>query len=370
MSYINNLNKKNLRLKNISYMSPISHSNVSNIISETQRMITSSNAVNFQQNTNIDFQKNQLLNEVFKNYSTNRPINSNHHQYKKPNLNLNYISNGSIFDNLNSKNYYKKTSISPSTNSMYYTYVNNFPVNINKTENIQNYYINSNYKNIVKKSTQISTKNVRNKRNQSLTNNNSLNNFNLNQSKENNLLLSINLINNTQPTISKIQKYNTNTDIINKTKNNNNNNNLNNKIHHQQNFSSDYINNFIPLSASTSTNNIGKFYNEIYKRINYTKNNNINNHINSGLNSSKKNNYINNYQNDQNAFNTTKESTIGKKIVKGSLNTNSCNSNDFEFFCTKNVESPEELHFYFIHVIQNGKELESKFDILNSIVSN
>ena len=366
MSYINNLNKKNLRLKNISYMSPISHSNVSNIISETQRMITSSNAVNFQQNTNIELQKNQLLNEVFKSYSTNRPINLNH-QYKKPNLNLNYVSNGPLLTNTNSKNFYKTTSTSPSNSSMYYTYVNNFPIN-NKNGNYQNYYINSNYKNIIKNSTQISTKNVRNKRNQSLTNNNSLNNFNINQNKENNLLLSTNLINNTQIT-SQIQKYNTNTDMINKTKNNNN-NNINNKIHHQQNFSSDFVNNISPLSASTSTNNMGKFYNEIYKRINYTKNNNINNHINSGLNSSKKNNYINNYQNDQNAFNTTKESTIGKKIVKGSLNTNSCNSNDFEFFCTKNVESPEELHFYFIHVIQNGKELESKFDILNSIVSN
>ncbi len=362
MSYISNLNKKNLRLKNISYMSP--HSNVSNIIAESQRMITSSNAVNFQQNTNIELQKNQLLNEVFKNYSTNRPINSNH-QYKKPNIHLNYVSNGPLLTNPNSKNYYKKTSTSPSNSSMYYTYMNNFPIN-NKNGNYQNYYINSNYKNILKYSTQISTKNVRNKRNQSLTNNSSLNNFNITQGKENNLLLSTNVINNTQIQ-SQIQKYNTNTDMINKTKNNSN---VNNKIHHQQNFSSDFLNNFTPLSASTSTNNMGNFYNEIYKRINYTKNNNkINSHVNSGLNTSKKNNYVN-YQNDQNVFNTTKESTIGKKIAKGSLNTNSCYSNEFEFSNAKNVESPEELHFYFIHVIQNGKEIENKFDILNSIVSN
>ena len=362
MSYISNLNKKNLRLKNISYMSP--HSNVSNIIAESQRMITSSNAVNFQQNTNIELQKNQLLNEVFKSYSTNRPINSNH-QYKKPNIHLNYVSNGPLLTNPNSKNYYKKTSTSPSNSSMYYTYMNNFPIN-NKNGNYQNYYINSNYKNILKYSTQISSKNVRNKRNQSLTNNNSLNNFNITQSKENNLLLSTNVINNTQIQ-SQIQKYNTNTDMINKTKNNSN---VNNKIHHQQNFSTDFLNNFTPLSASTSTNNMGKFYNEIYKRINYTKNNNkINSNLNSGLNTSKKNNYVN-YQNDQNVFNTTKESTIGKKIAKGSLNTNSCYSNEFEFSNAKNVESPEELHFYFIHVIQNGKEIENKFDILNSIVSN
>ena len=362
MSYISNLNKKNLRLKNISYMSP--HSNVSNIIAESQRMITSSNAVNFQQNTNIELQKNQLLNEVFKSYSINRPINSNH-QYKKPNIHLNYVSNGPLLTNPNSKNYYKKTSTSPSNSSMYYTYMNNFPIN-NKNGNYQNYYINSNYKNILKYSTQISSKNVRNKRNQSLTNNNSLNNFNITQSKENNLLLSTNVINNTQIQ-SQIQKYNTNTDMINKTKNNSN---VNNKIHHQQNFSTDFLNNFTPLSASTSTNNMGKFYNEIYKRINYTKNNNkINSNLNSGLNTSKKNNYVN-YQNDQNVFNTTKESTIGKKIAKGSLNTNSCYSNEFEFSNAKNVESPEELHFYFIHVIQNGKEIENKFDILNSIVTN
>ena len=364
MSYNNGINKKNLRMKNLSFITPLSNQNIVNLISENQRLITNSNnkRINLlQHSSNNEQQKNQILNEVFKSYSSNRQFNTNNH-LKKPNINLNYITNNQVLNNINLK-HYKNTS--PSNSSMYNTFAN-FPTNTKRYSN------NSNNKNIFKNSSQNYTRNVKNKKN-SLTNNNSLNNFNLTQGKENNLLISTNIINNKNnneilnSTTSQFQKYTSNIDMLNKKKSSIN----NNYSHHQQNFSSDFVNNISPLSASTSTNNMGKFYNEIYKRINYTKNNNkINNHLNSALESSKKNNYVNNYQNDQNVFNTTKESTIGKKIAKGSLNTNSYYSNEFEFSSTKNVESPEELHFYFIHVIQNGKEIENKFDILNSIVTN
>ncbi len=359
MSYNNGINKKNLRLKNLSFITPLSNQNIVNLISENQRLITNSNnkRINLpQQSSNNEQQKNQILNEVFKIYSSNRQVNTNNH-LKKPNINLNYITNNQVLNNINLK-HYKNTS--PSNSSMYNTFAN-FPTNTKRYSN------NSNNKNVFKNSSQNYTRNVKNKKN-SLTNNNSLNNFNLTQGKENNLLISTNIINNKNnneilnSTTSQFQKYTSNIDMLNKKKN------LiihNNTHHHQQNFSSDFVNNFnTPLSASTSMNNVVNFYNEIYNnKLDCSKNN-----INSGLNNSKGNNYIS-YQSDQNAFNTTKESTIGKKFIK-TLNSNSCNSNnENEFINTKNVESPEELHFYFINVIQNGKELEGKFDIINSINS-
>ncbi len=53
MSYISRLNKKNLKLKNISFISPIKYSklNISNLIAETQRIISTStkNKLNTQQ---------------------------------------------------------------------------------------------------------------------------------------------------------------------------------------------------------------------------------------------------------------------------------------------------------------------------------
>ena len=91
MSYISSLNKKNLKLKNISFISPITYSklNISNLIAETQRIISTStkNKINTPQqisNTNLNSPKtqiysnkqNQILNDLYRSYSTNRP-NSN-----------------------------------------------------------------------------------------------------------------------------------------------------------------------------------------------------------------------------------------------------------------------------------------------------
>ena len=337
MSFINHINKKNLKLKNISFMSPISHSklNISNLNSETKRIITNSNGsiINIHQINNKE-EKNKLLNEVFKNYSTNKEFNFI--QTKKPHINLNYISNNQILNDINSKNIYKKTSTSPSTNSMIKTFTN-FPTTFHKNNQSNIYLSNSNYKNLInlKNASQISSRNGKHKKNSSsLTNNSSSNNFNSTQNKDNVLLLSSN---------------NTNNQILN-------------------NFSCDFVNNFnSPLSASTSTNNIGKnYYNEIFNRFNYKNISNLDsNNINDNIN------YINNNcQKDgsQNLFNSIKENNNDKKLFKCSLNSNSCNSNNYnELYNIKNVESPEELHFYYINVIQNGKNLEDKFDLSNSI---
>ena len=89
MSYISSLNKKNLKLKNISFISPITYSklNISNLIAETQRIISTStkNKINTPQqtsSTNLNSPKtqinsnkqNQILNDLYRSYSTNRQI--------------------------------------------------------------------------------------------------------------------------------------------------------------------------------------------------------------------------------------------------------------------------------------------------------
>ena len=188
MSY--GINKKNLRLKNLSFITPLSNPNTANLISESQRLVTNSgrHRVNLPQTTTNEQHKNQLLNEVFKSYSSNRQINT-HNQLKKQNINLNYITNNQILNNINLKNMYKKTTTSPSNSSMYNTFAN-FPTNLIKGKNYI-YSNNSNNKNVFKNSSQNHTRNIKNKKN-SLTNNSSLNNFNLTQGKENNFLLSTN----------------------------------------------------------------------------------------------------------------------------------------------------------------------------------
>ena len=91
MSNIYDLNKKNVKLKNISTNSSVHHTkiNISNLIAETQRIISTStkNKINTPQqisNTNLNSPKtqinsnkqNQILNDLYRSYSTNRP-NSN-----------------------------------------------------------------------------------------------------------------------------------------------------------------------------------------------------------------------------------------------------------------------------------------------------
>ena len=80
-SHSTNLNKKNLSLKNIIFMSPLSRTklNIPNLISETKRILTTGNN-HIKNSTNVSNYKNKsnkILNEIYKNYSTNRQIQSN-----------------------------------------------------------------------------------------------------------------------------------------------------------------------------------------------------------------------------------------------------------------------------------------------------
>ena len=62
----------------------------------------------------------------------------------------------------------------------------------------------------------------------------------------------------------------------------------------------------------------------------------------------KQNNYINNHIDN----------------INNNINNNLNNKN---FLFNMNIDTPEELHFFYINILQNGKELEGKFELTNSI---
>ena len=85
MSFPSGTNKKNLKIKNISFMSPITRTkiNISNLIAETQRIITNSNSNKISQFQNseinspkvdINFNKdNQFISDLYRSFSPKGP---------------------------------------------------------------------------------------------------------------------------------------------------------------------------------------------------------------------------------------------------------------------------------------------------------
>ena len=139
MSFSTGLNKKNLKLKNITYMSPMTQTklNITNLLSETQRIMKTNNDNNNQLNnyfhhtSNLsNFRNNNLMNDLYKSYSSNRQNNylmSNHNServnkkleknnyIKKPNLAIN--SHVLTFSQFTSNMNNKKNNISSYTPS-------------------------------------------------------------------------------------------------------------------------------------------------------------------------------------------------------------------------------------------------------------
>ena len=379
MSYISSLNKKNLKLKNISFISPITYSklNISNLIAETQRIISTStkNKINTPQqisNTNLNSPKtqiysnkqNQILNDLYRSYSTNRP-NSNKVIIKKKIKNKKIQNLNRSTSNNNNNN---KIKTSPSPSAMLTTFAN-FAQNLNKNKNplFSNIGIKSNNN---RRNPQSNIE-IRYFKKVGLTSNNSLSN--INNSNNDNLTNN----NNSYFNHSNFQ-YNNNTEY-NKKKTNRKINEINlfkDKIDKKDNYS-------IPLSPCSNNNNMNILIRQIYKR-NDNYNNNNNNDSND--NNFNKNNIKNNIQtqsqqseNSQNILLTT-QSSIGKKKKKKSHNSsknegenknkniiNKNIQNNINNIITMNIDTPEELHFFYINILQNGKKMESKFEITNSI---
>ena len=89
--YSSSLNKKNLKLKNIIFMSPLSRTklNIPNIITDTKRLFTS-NGNNKIDSVNLSYYKNKsndILYKIYRSYSTNRNLQSHNSNSKKKNNN-------------------------------------------------------------------------------------------------------------------------------------------------------------------------------------------------------------------------------------------------------------------------------------------
>ena len=88
---ISNTNKKNFKLKNIIFMSPLSRTklNIPNLITQTKRILTTTGNNRILNSTNVSNyvnKSNKILNEIYRSYSTNRhiqPINSNNKNNNK-----------------------------------------------------------------------------------------------------------------------------------------------------------------------------------------------------------------------------------------------------------------------------------------------
>jgi hypothetical protein len=306
-------------------MSPITRTriNISNLISETQRIITNSNKNKIAQKQNSEInspkidinlnKENQFISDLYRSFSPNKlniisPTNKNGNNILKKNKS-------------NKKNNVKIKETSPS--AMLNKFVN-FAQKLNNNINLNYSYIGK-ISQVNNKNNQKSNLDIKNYQKSSLTNTNSLTNIYNNN----------NLINNKS--------------FLNKTQNLN----IDEIIKEGRNFSNDNFECNNPLSSKLNNNN---YIQQIYKREN--KNNNEKKIIQS---------QSENYQN----IITTNQSTIKKKIINSrnsSLNEgNIYNKNKSEninnMMNTLNIDSPEELHFFYINILQNGKVLEGKFEL-------
>ena len=381
------INRKNIKLRNISFLSPITYTklNVSNV-SESQRITTTVNTTkifNTQNNNNYKVQINlnkpqQKHSNLYQNYSTNRQFII--HQFinnKKSENNSSYNNNTSLNKSISNKNNNLKKKNNSSNSSMLSTFAN-FATNLNKNKNQKknSYYsfIGQNYNhyknNKTHKRNLTSHIEIRKIKRENIINNNSSKNINNSSCNNNNLIK-------TSSSNSYFNQSNINYSTEKKKKK------TNKKIIKEIiNFSNDNICFNKNINFSTPLSSVGQ-----RKNINpiYTKVNNSNcDRNNKKCNGIKKLIQSNKYEKLQNVrINTTQNKTFKKK-TKNSTNSsknefdiehdnninNKNNNTTYESIKNNinnmNINTPEELHFLYINIIQNGKEIEEKFEISTS----
>ncbi len=356
---------QNNHLRENSFISPSTHSkiNISNLIAETQRLLTNSysNKITESQNTQINSPKlyiklnkeNQFI-DLYKSYSTNRVNFIKNKKENKKNKIVKKVSNKKNEIKI------KKNSLSPSE---MLTKFANVATQLNKAK-----IINSNTSLMGKKPNIIINKrnpnsniDIRYARNTFFTSNNSVTNI-YNNTNENNLInfssnTSFIQINNNieQKKERELRNFKKEINITNIELNDNN-------IYNH------------PLSQSSSYNNSDDYIQQFYKKVNNYKNKNKDRNL---KNNNKKNviqSQTHQSEISQN-FITTNQSTIKKKKIKNSQNSSltegkyMCNINKNEyisnFIGNINIDTPEELHFFYINIFQKGKEFEKKFELIN-----
>ena len=170
-------------------MSPITYTkiNVSNLISESQRVTTNGNTnkITNTQNNNSKVQINlnkgpQVITDLYRSYSTNRPYITHQYTHKNNHNNSNFLNKS-----ISKKNNYKKNA--PSTSAMLTTFAN-FATNLNKNKNkaLTNFSFIGIKPNVIHKRNPTSHNEIRNIKKNSITVNNSLTNINNISSYNNN----------------------------------------------------------------------------------------------------------------------------------------------------------------------------------------
>ena len=385
MSNIYDLNKKNVKLKNISTNSSVHNTkiNISNLIAETQRIISSSikNKINNQHilNTNINSPKFEITsketqnsNDFYRSYSSNRPHSKQSILNKRNNININLNTEKSqnindSYLNITNKNQKKKPNPSPSEMlSTFAHFAQNLNKNQNKKKNKNIHYTNLGIKSIYHKRNPQSNIELRYIKKSGITTNNSL--ININNISTNDNRNNISYINQTQ-----YQQFSNITEINKKNKE---------KKNLGKNFSNDrfdLINKHkTPLSPSCTYNhnNMNHLLNEIFKSSTHNNKNeikrNVKNNIQTQSHSENSQGIIMTTQStkNKNSFNSTKTEGENKIIINNNNNNNLINNqNKIQNInlITMNIDTPEELHFFYINILQNGKVLEGKFEITNSI---
>ena len=385
MSNIYDLNKKNVKLKNISTNCSVHHTkiNISNLIAETQRIISSSikKKINNQQilNTNINSPKLEITsketqnsNDFYRSYSSNRPHSKQSILNKRNNININLNTEKSqnindSYLNITNKNQKKKPNPSPSEMlSTFAHFAQNLNKNQNKKKNKNIHYTNLGIKSIYHKRNPQSNIELRYIKKSGITTNNSL--ININNISTNDNRNNISYINQTQ-----YQQFSNITEINKKNKE---------KKNLGKNFSNDrfdLINKHkTPLSPSCTYNhnNMNHLLNEIFKSSTHNNKNeikrNVKNNIQTQSHSENSQGIIMTTQStkNKNSFNSTKTEGENKIIINNNNNNNLINNqNKIQNInlITMNIDTPEELHFFYINILQNGKVLEGKFEITNSI---
>ena len=317
-----NINRKNLKLKNIIFMSPLSRTklNIPNLISQTKRILTTTANNQILNVSNYINKSNKILNDIYRSYSTNRNIKSTNSNKKKKNKKKNNSKNSNSVAN------------SPKISSF-----SKFTSSLNKIKNMKGNSYNTGFPMtnfFGKKNSE--EKNLRKRNlNEMITSCNSSYSSNFFNKKYSN---SSNKQNKFKPKV-KNELYKRN-----KTTFSSQNNSLSSE-------------NYSVVIPST-INNIKMYYNGVYKKIinqkNYTKNIH-----NKNINNKKIINKFEKTIQSQTNIISTSQSTLTKKKTK-SLNTNLSNEN--EYIIIKNIETPEELHFFYINILQSGKDIEGKFE--------
>ena len=66
-----------------------------------------------------------------------------------------------------------------------------------------------------------------------------------------------------------------------------------------------------------------------------------------------------------NKDNASNQSSFGSKNRRDYNYKNTLDTTFLSDIFTKNIENPEELHFFYIRILQNGKDISKKFEIDN-----